>query len=107
MKAKVGRKRRPVTVGVGGIRYPTVVKNGVRRFVENRLVKHLFDKDIVDLNRLHIDYANRCFSEREYAEFKMGIGYSLDGLAELSEFEELEMVTPEWTRKGRKYTDRR
>ena len=90
-----------IIVKVGGVEYPTVIdKHGVQRFVENSLFCHLVDSGQVDLNRLGIDYQHDKFSQREYAEFTMMLGYSVDGFAELSSFHDMEIENPLWEEKG-------
>mgnify|MGYP001569972714 CR=1 FL=1 len=54
------------------------------------------------MNALCIEYQSGKRSLREYAEYHMMIGYSADGFCDLSEFSDLEVKTPFWTRKGRR-----
>jgi hypothetical protein len=87
-----------IKVKVGGISYDTVITtDGVQRFVENSAVRWLIDK-YRPLNDLNCDF--QCYpgkiSKRDYLEFNMMLGYSVCGLAELSEFERMKIVNPVW-----------
>lgn len=86
-----------IMVKVGGIEYPTVIdERGTQRFIGNKLLCHLVDSGQVDLNRLGIDYQHEKFSQREYAEFNMMLGYSVSGFAGLSSFHDFEIENPLW-----------
>jgi hypothetical protein len=86
-----------IKVKVGGVEYETVIDDrGVQRFRRNELFCHLHDSGKVDLNKLAIDYHNGKFGKREYAEFNMGLGYSVCGFADLSSFQDWEIENPVW-----------
>jgi len=55
-------------------------KQGVMRFKENAIVRHLLDNGGIDLNKL----AMLDFSKDDRIQFAQLIGYSLSGFAELS-----------------------
>lgn len=95
IKLKIGQK---ITVKVGGKEYLTIIdKNGTQRFKENKLLRHLVDSEMIDLNKLADHYQNKkCFTKREYAEFYMQIGYSVCGFSELSLFESYNIENPVW-----------
>ena len=105
-KPKIGDA---ITVKVGGVEYPVFVDpKGKLRFKPNEVVSHILDRLNgtpegarlgLDMNGLRTAYNAKKFSKREYAEYHMLIGYSLDGFCELSPFEDMEVETPEWTRK--------
>lgn len=94
-KFKKGQK---ITVKVGGKEYLTVIdKQGTQRFIANKLMRHLVDAKMVDLNQLSSDYQNKKgFTKREYAEFNMQLGYSVCGFAELSLFQSYDIENPVW-----------
>ncbi len=56
--------------------------DGVWRFKQNKLIRYLVD-EIVDLNRMKIEFHNRKFSLDEYMQFYMDMGYSLSGFYEI------------------------
>jgi tRNA/tmRNA/rRNA uracil-C5-methylase (TrmA/RlmC/RlmD family) len=97
---KYDEQKGNMTVKVGEIEYSTVIdEHGTQRFVKNKLLCHLVDSGQVDLNRLSIDYQHEKFSQREYAEFNMMLGYSVSGFSELSSFDDLEIENPLWESK--------
>ncbi len=59
-------------------------EHGTYRFKANRLFRCLVDSGDVSLNRLAVFYDRGYFPIDEYAEFNMGLGYSLSGFCELS-----------------------
>lgn len=59
---------------------PLVMLDGVKRFKENAIVRHLLDSGSLDLNRL----ACLPFSQEDREQFAQLIGYSLAGFGELS-----------------------
>lgn len=96
-----------IKVTVGGVEYDTVIdENNVQRFVENPehfLVKQIpmiwdayLKRNIENMNEMRVRYARGDFSQRDYAEMNMAIGYSVGGFAELSSFEDLEIINPCW-----------
>lgn len=95
-----------IKVKVGGIEYETYIdERGTQRFRKNSLLDFLFNSrenkkqnSKVDLNELAILFhsKNPPFSQRDYAEFNMMLGYSVAGFAELSSFEDMEIENPVW-----------
>lgn len=85
-----------ITVIVGGVPYPTVIENGVQRFIRNNVISHLQDVGLIDLNKVAVEYKRGKFTQREYAEFNMSLGYSVCGFAELHEFQDMEIENPLW-----------
>lgn len=84
-------------VKVGGIEYPTVIdERGTQRFIGNKLLRHLVDSGQVNMNKLSIDYQHDKFSQREYAEFVMGLSWSVSGFADIEEFEDMEIENSLW-----------
>lgn len=84
-----------VIVKVDGREYKTMIdEQGVQRFEANALLKHLCDSGQVDLNRLTIDYQAGCFPREDYLRFYIGIGYSVCGLLDISDFEDLHIANP-------------
>lgn len=74
IKVKIGRKE-----------YDTYIdKNGVQRFIENKVVRYLVDEGIIDLNKLRMDFHDKKFPTIDYLEFYMLMGYSVCGFSELS-----------------------
>lgn len=63
-------------------------QTGTLRFVANSLHHCLTDCGL-DLNRLAIAYGQEKFSQWDYLEFYASLGYSVDGLLDLSFFEDL------------------
>jgi len=86
-----------IKVRVNGKEYDTVIdENGTQRFIKNNLIRHLTDSKAVDLNKLCLDYQRGKFLEQEYAEFNMGLGYSVSGFCEISSFEDGTILNPLW-----------
>lgn len=97
-----------ITVLVGGQPYETVIdERGTQRFVENpsnALVCRLRNRtdgrparpgaDVADLNEMSMRYRRGEFTQREYAEMNMALGYSVDGFYELSSFEDMDIDNP-------------
>jgi len=97
-----------VTVMVGGRPYDTVMDDrGTQRFVadpDNALLARLRNRsdgrpaspgaDIADLNEMSLRYQRGAFSQREYAEMNMALGYSLEGFHDLSSFADMDIVNP-------------
>lgn len=110
------KKLKELIVHVGGAPYPAVVDaKGVLRFKFNWAVVQAHESstkasafwadpmtDGADMNALAYRFQTLepRPSLRQYAEYHMLIGYSLDGFCELSAFQALEVHTPQWTRKG-------
>jgi hypothetical protein len=87
-----------IMVKVGGVPYETVMIAGVQRFKVNEVVRHLCDTKQIDLNKLAIEYDDKKFSQRAYAEFNMALGYSVCGFADLSAFKDMEIENPLWSK---------
>ncbi len=86
-----------IYVRVGGKKYKTIIdKHGVQRFKANPLLCHLFETKKLDLNQLAIDFHNKKFGRRAYAEFSMALGYSVCGFRELSNFQKYDIENPLW-----------
>jgi hypothetical protein len=99
-------KSKALTVEVGGAPYPAEMVDKVLRFKRNWCADLMHEStdsfSPVNMNALAIEYQLNKRSLREYAEYHMMIGYSCDGFCDLSEFADLEVVTPFWTREGRR-----
>lgn len=91
-----------IQVKVGGVAYPTEIDSGgTQRFLCNRVVRLLQESHpSIDLNVLGIMYRNGAFTQREYLEFNMMLGYSVCGIEELSSFHDLEIENPYWGTKS-------
>lgn len=98
-----------ITVRVGGVDYATHIdQNNVQRFVENPdhwLVKQIpltydnyLKRDIMNMNEMARRYRNGEFSQRDYAEMNMFIGYSVSGFCELSSFHDMIVENPVWAK---------
>lgn len=86
-----------IKVEIGGKKYDTYIdENGVQRFEENPLLRKLVNLGKISLNDLAVEYEQGEFTQREYLEFYMSIGYSVDGIAELSMFKDLRIKNPIW-----------
>ncbi len=101
-----------LTVMVGGQPYETIItEGGVQRFIEdpnNALYRRLRTRggaggeivnpsgDILDLNEMAVRYHKGEFSQREYAELNMALGYSVGGFCELSNFQNMDIDNPIW-----------
>jgi hypothetical protein len=96
-----------ITIKVEGVEYETYIDpNGTQRFHENpghpilQLVPIITvpspygPYETRDLNALRLKYANKEFSQREYAEANMALGYSLSGFGELSCFFDMRIENP-------------
>lgn len=83
-------------VKINGKPYETEMVNGVQRFKVNSCIKHLVDTKQIDVNKLCIDYQNGKFSQQDYAEVMMGVGYSVSAFIYLSTFEDMEIENPLW-----------
>ena len=88
-------KKGPYVI-VNDRRYPTVIDDrGVQRFVENKVVNYLRKKAAegkkCDMNDLCLTAQfNGEFSDRDYMEFYMMIGYSIGGFEEVFESAKVE-----------------
>lgn len=86
-----------IVVRVGGVEYETVIdQNGTQRFRANGLIRCLRDAGYTNLNTLAMAYGEKRFTQREYAEFNMALGYSVSGFAELSSFQDMLIENPLW-----------
>jgi hypothetical protein len=90
-----------ITVKVGGKEYDTVIdEQGVQRFKENGVLKYLFDRGALDLNEIaRIYHTKKPFSQRDYAELNMMLGYSVSGWCDLSAFQDMDVKNPLWENK--------
>jgi hypothetical protein len=104
-KLKRVKQPKTVKVKVGGVAYDTVVeKDGIRRFKANAVVRHFVDslnctedgkRLKLDMNGLREAYRNKQFTQREYAEFHIMLGYSVDGFCTLSPFQDMKVEVSE------------
>jgi len=86
-----------IPVVVGGQTYDTVIDSeGNQRFVKDPILYALFQADCLDFGAIHRAYSQGKIPQRTYLEFNMAIGYSVGGLAELSSFQNLEIINPLW-----------
>lgn len=86
-----------ITVKVGGVEYETVISSsGVQRFRKNEVIDFLFNSGKLDLNQLVYDYHAKRFSQRDYAELYMMLGYSVCGFCDVSSFGDMEIENPLW-----------
>jgi hypothetical protein len=96
-----------IKITVGGIEYDTVIdQHNVQRFIENPdhfLVKQIpmiwdtyLKRNIENMNEMRRRYIQGEFSQRDYAEMNMAVGYSVCGFADLSPFEDMEIINPVW-----------
>lgn len=94
-----------ITVKVEGVEYETYIdKNGTQRFRENPDHPILLLVPIIDagggymqrdLNLLaRMYHVDKAFSQRDYAEANMALGYSLHGFGELSSFFDMRIENP-------------
>lgn len=91
---------RPIVVSVGGVPYEALLVAGSMRFKSNWAVLRAAGA-APDMTALRMAFLTEKLSLREYAEFHMLLGYSLDGFCDLDPFSDLEVKTPNWTREGR------
>lgn len=54
-------------------------QHGVMRFKENKIVRHLLDRGVIDMNQL----ARLPFSQEDRSQFAQLIGYSVSGWSDL------------------------
>jgi hypothetical protein len=86
-----------IKVKVGGVEYDTIIDhNNVQCFKCNSVIDYLLMTQRLNLNQLAMDYQMKKFSQRDYAEFNMMLGYSVSGFRELSSFEDMEIENPLW-----------
>lgn len=89
-----------IKVKVGDKFYDTVLINDVQRFVENPdhfLVKQLKENGgQFDLNDMAIQFQSGKFSQVDYAEMNMAIGYSVSGFCDLHNFHDMKIINPLW-----------
>ena len=92
-----------IQVQVGKKKYPTFLDGkSVQRFIKNSVIEHLFNENKLDLNQLAREYHNGKFSQVDYAEFNMMIGYSVAGFADLSSFQDMQIRNPLWEEKPKR-----
>jgi len=89
-------------VKVGGREYPAWIDpQGAMRFVQNDILSNLFDLKKLDLNLVgELFQHGKLGSLRSYGEFYMLLEYSVGGWCDLSSFENIRVVTPDWCREG-------
>ncbi len=86
-----------ITILVNGQPYETYIdEDGVQRFPMNTVIDHLHNTGKIDLNDLAMDYHHGRFSKDDYMKFNMDLGYSVCGFAELSSFEDYQILNPVW-----------
>lgn len=86
-----------IKVKIGKKEYDTYIdKNGVQRFIKNKVVCYLVDEGIIDLNKLRMDFHDKKFPTIDYLEFHMLMGYSICGFSELSPFYGYQIKNPLW-----------
>ncbi len=84
-------------VTVNGIIYKTHIdKDGVQRFVVDKLIKYLYLKGEIDFTQASIDYQMGCFTLEDYHRFYAGIGYSVCGFMDIFSETETEIENPLW-----------
>lgn len=94
-------KRKIYPVKVSGIEYPTVIINGVQRFIEDPFIVAVHEAGLLDLNEVAALFqTKRPWSKRRYMEFKMSLGYSVCGLAELFPYAKIE--NPIWDKEAQR-----
>jgi hypothetical protein len=92
-------KRKIYPVKVSGIEYPTVIIDGVQRFIEDPLIVALHLAKMIDLNEIAVLFqTKRPWSKRRYMEFKMSLGYSVCGFAELFPYAKID--NPLWDKEA-------
>lgn len=100
MKALSRLPDQPLFCKVDGRNYPVFVdKLGALRFKGNRVIQHLVETQTISLVTLSLDFHKGKFPVRDYAEFYMGMGYSLSGFCDLEDFKHLVVEHPLWKRK--------
>jgi hypothetical protein len=91
-----------IKVKVNNKEYDTHIDHkGVQRFIENSVICYLVANHIVDLNKLCIAYQEGKFSQKDYAEFNMMLGYSVCGFADLPSFEDYKIENPLWEKENK------
>ncbi|KKN46796.1 hypothetical protein LCGC14_0669240 [marine sediment metagenome] len=86
-----------ITILINGQSYETYIdEHGVQRFPTNTVLDYLFNVGRLDLNQLCIDYQNGKFDKDDYMKLNMDLGYSICGFADLSSFEDYEIINPVW-----------
>lgn len=96
-------KKPPPDVTVGGKKYETEWDGEVQRFKANGVLKYLVERGALDLNHLALAYHQKKFSQRDYAEFNMMLGYSISGFCDLSSFDDMEIINPLWKEEKTKH----
>jgi hypothetical protein len=92
-------KNKKIKVKVNGKEYDTIIdKEGVQRFVKNDVIDYLFNSGKIDVNKLSIDFYNKKFDKRSFAEFNMMLGYSICGFRDLSFFQDWKIENPLWNK---------
>ena len=86
-----------ITILVNGYPYETYIdEHGVQRFPMNTVIDYLHRAGRLDLNQLGVDYHHGRFDKDDYMKLNMDLGYSVCGFAELSSFEDYEIINPLW-----------
>lgn len=87
-----------ITILVNGKPYETYIdEDGVQRFPTNTVLDYLFNAGRLDLNQLSIEYRHGKFDKDDYMKLNMDLGYSVCGFADLSSFEDYEIMNPMWS----------
>ncbi len=72
-----------IKVKINDIEYDTIIdKAGRQVFVRNNVLHCIHIEGGIDLEQLNKDFEKGCFSEREFMEFYMSLGYSLCAIIE-------------------------
>jgi len=72
-------------------------ESGVQRFLPIGDHYDKYQKGEYDLNQIHIEFLTQnTMTQKEYAELKMGICYSISGFSELSTFQDMQLINPLW-----------
>ena len=90
-----------IKIKINGVEYDTYIdEHGTQRFFENPnhfLVKQLKDYGgTEDMDSMCMKYHRGEFNQKDYAEFHMGVGYSVYGWSTLSHFANMLIINPLW-----------
>lgn len=85
-----------IPVKVSGRTYLTYIdKHKVQRFLSDPLIVGAHEAGLLDLNKMHVLFLQKKLgSKRRYMEFKMSLGYSVCGFADLFPYAKIE--NPLW-----------
>lgn len=85
------------TVTIGSKQVETTIDpDGVQRFPYNPIYGDLWDKRLIDLNAMAINYQSGRIKFEDYLDFYLNFGYSVCSFADLSSFQHLEIKNPLW-----------